>query len=138
MNDAFDALSAEQRDRARRACVATFGSTPIDAVIPIAGGTSGASPFRVEVGGRRYLLRLEGPASPLRNPHQYVSMRMAAEAGLAPRIHYIDEADRVAVTDFVQQRPLRDYSGGPLGLAQALGEMLRRLQAAPLFPHFVN
>ena len=34
-------------------------------------------------------------ASPLRNPHQYASMRIAAEARIAPDIHYIDEVARV-------------------------------------------
>ena len=40
--------------------------------------------------------------------------------------------------DFVEQRPLHDYPGGFRGLAQALGEMLKHLQAAPVFPHFVD
>ena len=71
----------------------------------MAGGASGASPFRVEVGDRRYLVRVEGPPSPLRNPHQYVSLRIAAEAGVAPPVHYIDETARVAVTDFIEQQP---------------------------------
>jgi hypothetical protein len=38
----------------------------------LTGGASGALTFRVAVGDRRYLLRIEGPASPLRNPYQYV------------------------------------------------------------------
>jgi len=50
---------------------------------PVTGGASGALTFRVERGGRRYLLRMEGQASPLRNPHQYLSMHIAAEAGIA-------------------------------------------------------
>jgi hypothetical protein len=40
------------------------------------------------------MLRVEGPASPLRNPHQYVSMRIAADEGIAPMIYYVDEAWR--------------------------------------------
>jgi hypothetical protein len=35
---------------------------------------------------------VEGEPSPLRNPRQYVSMRIATEAEIAPAIHYIDEA----------------------------------------------
>lgn len=92
----------------------------------------------MEVGDRRYLLRVEGEPSPLRNPHQYVSMRIAAEAGIAPRIHHIDEAGRIATMDFIGQQPLQAYPGGPRGLAQALGELLGRLQATPVFPRFVD
>jgi hypothetical protein len=138
IKDPFDSVPALHRESVRSALVAAFGSAPIDAVTAIAGGASGASPFRVEVGGRCYLVRVEGPASPLRNPHQYVSMRIAAEAGIAPRIHYVDEAARVAVTDFVEEQPLGAYPGGPRALAQGLGEMLRRVQATPPFPRFVD
>jgi aminoglycoside phosphotransferase (APT) family kinase protein len=134
----FDTLSAEQRENVRSALVAAFGSDSVGTVTPIAGGASTASTFRLEVRGRRYLLRVEGEPSPLRNPHQYVSMRIAAEAGIAPDIHYIDEAARIAVLDFVEQQPLKTYPGGPRALAQALGELFSRVQATPVFPTFVN
>jgi aminoglycoside phosphotransferase (APT) family kinase protein len=136
--DHFDALSAAQRETMCSVLGAAVGSAPIGAIAPISGGASGAATFRVEAGDRRYLLRIEGPASPLRNPRQYLSMRIAAEAGIAPRIHYVDEAARVAVMDFIEERPLETYPGGSCGLAQALGEMLGRLQATSPFPRFVE
>jgi aminoglycoside phosphotransferase (APT) family kinase protein len=134
----FDTLSTEQRENVRSALAAAFGSAPIDAITPITGGASTASTFRLDAGGRRYLLRVEGKPSPLRNPHQYASMRIAAEAGIAPDIHYIDEVARVAVIDFIDQQPLKTYPGGPRALAQALGELLSRVQSTPVFPTFVN
>jgi aminoglycoside phosphotransferase (APT) family kinase protein len=136
--DRFDAFSTALGESVRSALVAAFGSAPIGAVRAITGGASGASTYRVDVGDRRCLIRVEGPASPLRNPHQYVSMRIAAEAGIAPKIHHIDEAGRIAVMDFIEQRPLQVYPGGPRALAQALGELLGRLQATPAFPQFVD
>ena len=138
IKDPLDAFSDAHREAARAALLAALGSAPIGAIAPVSGGASGASTFRVEAGNRRYLLRIEGPASPLRNLHQYLSMRIAAEAGIAPRIHYVDEAARVAVMDFIEERPLQSYPGGPRALAQALGEMLGRLQATPPFPRFVE
>jgi aminoglycoside phosphotransferase (APT) family kinase protein len=135
---ALDILSIAKREAVRPALAAAFGSVPIGAVKPISGGASGAALFRVEVRDRSYLLRVEGQPSPLRNPHQYVSLRLAAEAGLAPRVLHIDDANGVAITDFIAQRPLSEYPGGPRGLAQALGALLRRLQATPVFPYFVD
>lgn len=82
-------------------------------------------------------MRVEGEPSPLRNPYQYESMRIAANAGIAPPIRYLDEARRVAVMDYIEPRPLRTYPGGLPGLMSALGELLRCLQSAPAFPHFV-
>lgn len=136
--DCFDTLSAEQRENVRSALVTAFGSAPIGAVTVMAGGATTASVYRVEVGERRYLLRIEGEPSPLRNPHQYVSMRIATEAGIAPEIHYLDEAARIVVTDFVEHQPLNTYPGGPRALAQALGELFSRVQATPIFPYYVN
>ena len=122
----------------RTALKAAVGSARIDAIAPVPGGASGAFPFRVTVGRRDYLVRIEGPASPLRNPHQYVAMSIAAEAGIAPRLYYVDEAKRVAVMDFIEQRPLSTYPGGPRALSQALGRVLRQVQETPSFPGFVE
>jgi hypothetical protein len=65
-------------------------------------------------------------------------MQIAAEAGIAPAIRYLDETARIAVIDFIEQQPLKFYPGGPRRLAQALGELLARVQATPVFPFFVN
>jgi Ser/Thr protein kinase RdoA (MazF antagonist) len=37
--------------------------------------------------------------------------------------------------DYVRQRPLEEYPGGPGALLGALGELARRLQATPMFAH---
>jgi aminoglycoside phosphotransferase (APT) family kinase protein len=136
--DYLEGIPSAQRDAARAALKAAFGATPIEATSPVAGGITTAFVLKVQVGGRGYLLRLEGEPSPLRNPHQYKSMSIASGAGIAPKIRHMDEAARVVVMDFVEQRPLHDYPGGFGGLAQALGELLKRLQAAPVFPRFVE
>jgi aminoglycoside phosphotransferase (APT) family kinase protein len=136
--DVLEAVASARREVARAALKGVFGSSPIEAVSAVVGGITTTTTLRVQVGGRGYLLRVEGEASPLRNPHQYESMRIAADAGIAPKIHHMDEAAGVVVMDFIEQRPLRDYAGGPRGLAQALGELLKHLQATPLFPHFVD
>ncbi len=134
----LDALPAPQREAAHAALRRVLGSVPVDTISTVSGGATAAAIFRVDAGGRPLLLRIEGPASPLRNPHQYVSMQMAAEAGIAPRLHDVDATSRVAVTDFIVQRPLNTYPGGPAALARALGELLARLQATPAFPFFVE
>jgi aminoglycoside phosphotransferase (APT) family kinase protein len=134
----LDALPSTERDAAHAALRAVVGERPIDAVTPVSGGTTAARLFRIDAGGHHYLLRIEGSPSPLRNPHQYVSLRIAAEAGIAPRLHYMDETSRVAVTDFIFRQPLDSYPGGLPQLAKALGELLARLQATPTFPHFVR
>ena len=136
--DPFTALSPDQRETARSAIAAVLGSAAMVNVRPVTGGVSGAAVFLVAASGRRFVLRMEGPASPLRNPHQYVSMRFAAEAGIAPRIHYLDADNGVVMMDFIEDRPLETYPGGQHGLAQAVGAMLQKLQALPLFSPFMD
>jgi predicted Ser/Thr protein kinase len=134
----FDALPDERREAAHAALRHVLGTVPVDGVTPLAGGFTTAAVFRIDAGGRRYVLRVEGRPSPLRNPHQYQSMRIASEAGIAPRLYYFDEDSRVAVIDFIQAQPLASFAGGPHVRAQALGELRRRLDATPLFPYFVD
>lgn len=146
----LDSLPLPEREAAHAALREVLGTTPIEAVAPVSGGTTAARLFRIDAGGRDYLLRMEGsvsplqllqikgPANALQNPHQYISLRIAAEAGIAPRLYYADEGSRIAMMDFVSRRPLGTYAGGPAALAKALGELLARLHATPVFPHLVR
>jgi aminoglycoside phosphotransferase (APT) family kinase protein len=135
--DGLATLSPEQRDIAHQALKQAFGTAPVGAATRLAGGATSAAALRVEVGSRPYLLRIEGVPSPLRNPYQYQSMRIAAEAGIAPRVHYIDEAARVAVIDFIAAQPWSSYPAGQAAFVAALGQLLARLQATPTFPQVV-
>ena len=136
--DLLEGISPAHRETVRTALDAAFGSARVDLIAPIGGGASGAFPFKVHIGDQRYLVRLEGPASPLRNPHQYESMRIASAAGIAPNIHHIDEVARVAVMDFVEEHPLSAFPGGAHALAHAVGTILGRVQRTPPFPQFVE
>ena len=80
--DVVDTLSDEHREPVRAALDAAFGSSRVDSIALIGGGASGAFLFRVDVGRQRYVVRLEGQPSPLRNPHQYESMRIASAVGI--------------------------------------------------------
>ena len=145
----LEQLPPRQREAAYAALTEVFGSAPLDEVTAVTGGMTAARLFRIDANGHQYLLRLEGTVgpleqfgfepleSPLRNPHQYVSLRIAAEAGIAPRLYHVNETSRVAVMDFVHRQPLATYPGGLPALTMALGELLARLQATPTFPHFV-
>lgn len=139
MNDnLLAAVPAERRDAARSAIAAVLGSAPVAGLRPVTGGVSGALVLLIATAVHRFVLRMEGPPGPLRNPHQYAAMRIAADAGIAPHIHYLDERDRVVMMDFVEDRPLETFPGGNPGLAKAAGTMLRRLQSLPRLPSFMD
>lgn len=135
MNTAgLELVPEERRETARTALAGAFGSSAAAALQIVTGGASGALTYRVEVRGKARLLRIETRRSPMRNPHQYECMRIAAEAGIAPALHYAEPDAGVAVMDFIPQRPLGEYPGGPTELAKALGGLAARLQRTPAFP----
>jgi hypothetical protein len=135
MTTPFDQIPEAHRDAAATAVAAAFGSTPVSAVSPVLGGGSGALAYRIEVGDRSYLLRMESGRVAMRNPHQYACMQIASDAGIAPPLRHSDTAHGVAIMDFVRQVPLQRYPGGPDVLISELGALARRLQATPVFPH---
>jgi hypothetical protein len=134
MSEPFETVPKEHREIARSALAAAFDSHAVEALRPVAGGVSGALTYRVEARGKSYLLRIETRRSPLRNPHQYTCMRIASEAGIAPALRYFDADAGVAVMDFLQERPIGEFPGGPQDLAKALGGLAARLQGTPTFP----
>ncbi len=134
---ALDTIPAAKRPAAQTALTAVFGALPVD-VAAVPGGASGAQIFCAMAGERRALLRVEGVPSPLRFPEQYVSWQAASDAGIAPPLLYLDAPNGVTVSTFVDQRPLREYPGGPDALAHAVGALIRRLRATPRCPSFTS
>jgi aminoglycoside phosphotransferase (APT) family kinase protein len=131
-------LPAERREPALCALTEAFGGVPAGPLQPVFGGASGALAYKVRAEGRDYLLRLADPqAEAVRNPHHYACIRAAAAAGIAPPIRYVDPSQGVVIMDFIEQRPLAEFPGGPASLVRAIGELLARLQELPGFPsHF--
>ena len=132
----LDLIAPNRRPATQAALAAVFGTAPVEAAA-LSGGASGAQIFRVAANGRHALLRVEGAPSPLRFPDQYVSWQAASDAGIAPPLLYLDAPNGITVSAFVVQQNLRDYPGGPRALAQAVGELIRRLQATPRCPAFM-
>lgn len=135
LSDPFDLVAESCREAARSAVAAAFSGMVVGCLEPIATGASAAN-YRLEVAGRPYLLRLESPRrDEVRDPQRaYACMKLAADAGLAPPLRHADPAAGVAITDFLPARPLSEHPGGGPGLMQALGALVRRLQAMPRFP----
>lgn len=130
----FVAIPEALHDKARAAIIGAFDGASVAVVGLLLGGASGAHAFRLAARGRDYVLRIEGTRNPLRNPHQYTCMRIAAEAGIAPPLRYVDEQAGVVIIDFISHQPLTVYPGGPVALADALGLFVRDLHATAPFP----
>jgi aminoglycoside phosphotransferase (APT) family kinase protein len=123
-----------------RALQAAFGAERPDTVARVSGGLSGAGTWRIGVADRAYLLRIEAGRDELRDPvRHHACLRIASEAGVAPRLRYADAEDGVAIMDFVQVQPFPDADAParPQFIAE-LGRRLAALHAAPAFPPLVD
>lgn len=136
MTTLLDAVPADRQDTARAALTTAFGPTAVTSLAPVTGGASGALTYRVEAAGRPYLLRLEPERQAgFRDPKlAYACMTTAVEAGLAPALRHADSEAGVVIMDFIVQRPIDQFPGGPTALVQALGGLTGRLQQTPVFP----
>lgn len=124
----------------KRAAVASaikalFGQVTPE-ITPVLGGGS-ADVRKLTGAGSNLLLRVERRQDAMADPRRtYACMRLAAEAGLAPKVLWADEEAGVAVTEFIEARPLTEYPGGRQALLGELGARLRDLQGLS-FPAIV-
>jgi aminoglycoside phosphotransferase (APT) family kinase protein len=131
------AIPFERRAAVQAALETGFPGAEVLAAAPVSGGASGAQVFRLTIGGADRLLRLEGPRDALRDPaRQHACMRIAAEAGVAPRLIHADAESGTAITDFIHPSPADAMSRHDK--LQALASGVATLHAAPLFPGLID
>jgi hypothetical protein len=128
-------IPKSRRDAVHTALRATFGTSAVGDFEPITGGVSGTLICRFDAHERTYVLRIEPERVALHDRQRgFACMVAAATAGVAPPVHYNDPVTGVAIMDFISGLPLSEHRGGPLGLVRALGALVSRVQATPLFP----
>jgi aminoglycoside phosphotransferase (APT) family kinase protein len=109
---------------------------PATTITPVAAGLSGAGVYRVEHDGRAFVLKVAGEGEDAGDWRTALEIqRLAADAGVAPRIVHVDEARRAVVTVFVADRSFPALYLDPGTRAAALtllGRTVRRIHALPL------
>lgn len=107
-------------------------------ITPLVAGLSGAGVFRVDTHDGAFVLKIASDAEGTPDWRRALAtQRLAAEAGIAPRIIHVDEARRAVVTALVVDRSFADFFRDPRTHDDALallGGTVRRLHALPLPP----
>ncbi|OJH33694.1 phosphotransferase [Cystobacter ferrugineus] len=108
---------------------------PTTTLTRIAAGLSGAAVYRVEAAGQSFVLKIAGETENHADWRGALPIqRLAADAGLAPRIVHVDEARRAVLTAFVTDRSFKTFYGDPRTHEAALtqlGRTVRRIHALP-------
>ncbi|MDI1444321.1 phosphotransferase [Polyangium sp. 6x1] len=109
---------------------------PTTTITRIAAGLSGAGVYRVDAAGESFVLKVaaesEGEGDWRKTLH---IQRLAADAGLAPRIVHVDEPRRAVLTAFVADRSFGAFYRDPRTHEAAvaeLGRTVRRIHALPI------
>jgi len=127
-------IPEEKTAAVARALREAFGVTGCEDLRLLADGFTSTRVFRIVVRGCPYLMRIctrtDGRNEPTR---QFACMKIAAEAGLAPRIWYTNVEDRISIIDFIDARPLALTEAAVL-----VARTLQSLHAAPGFPKLAN
>ena len=124
-----------KKDAVARALREAFGVSNVDDARRLTAGLSKALVLRIVVRGCPYLLRLIMNTDAAVGPgqgdqtHHFACMKLAAEAGIAPRVWYASTEDGISITDFVEARPFPRTEALAL-----LPGTLRKLHALPPFP----
>jgi hypothetical protein len=118
----------------KNALQATFGTGEFEDIRELTGDLTSALVYRIVVKGKPYLLRIITRDDVKEDRvRQYSCMKMAAGAGIAPRVWYTNVEDKVSITDFIEAQPfsIKDARAQLPGL-------IRRLHALPPFPKLMN
>jgi len=123
-----------KRNVVKQALEEAFGVSEFEDIRMITVGLSSALIFRIVVKGKPYLLRIITRTDDVSDPiHYFGSMKMGADAGLAPRIWYLNNEERISITHFIEPHQF------PIDVARAqLPVALKQLHALPPFPERVH
>jgi thiamine kinase-like enzyme len=120
------------------ACLPPELRGPATTITPIAAGLSGAGVYRVEAAGQTYVLKVAATREPAAEWRHRVNLqRLAAGAGVAPRVVHADEERRAVLSAFVADRSFMARYADPrtkdAAVAQ-LGRTIRRVHDLPIPP----
>lgn len=107
----------------------------LESIALLTGGLSSALVYRIMVGGKAYVMRVQMHVDALNDPtRQLTCMNIAAQGGVAPRIYYASAEDAISIIDFINTAsfPPADV------LVPELARTVKTLHALPAFPPLVK
>ena len=111
-----------------------FNTDAFENIQQLTKGLSGALVFKITVQGIPYLLRIITRSETRDKPEYYFEcLRAAANADLAPAIHYLNIEDKISITDYIEDHHF------PVSEARIkMADMLRDLHELPKFAYQLN
>ena len=118
------------------ALLQTFNTTDVMHMEQLAGGLSDSTVYKMALNGQCYVLKLYAPpGTPGSTDGRFACMKIAADAGIAPPLYYLNTEDGLSVSAFIESKPLRTVFTSPDTLLAELAKTIRSIHAMPAFPN---
>ncbi|MBS1600775.1 MAG: phosphotransferase [Bacteroidetes bacterium] len=118
----------------KKALQTAFGVNEFEDIQQLVKGLSGSLVSKITVRGNPYVLRIVTRQDSRDSPtHYFDCMRSGAEAGLAPKIHYLDTEDKISIIDFIKEKPFAIADA-----KEKMADVIKRLHTLPKFPNRTN
>jgi thiamine kinase-like enzyme len=112
-----------------KALAQTFKTATLSDIKPLAGGLSTSAVYKIIVDEQSYVLKVDNTGGPVNNS----CMEIAAKAGIAPALYYLDAQEGVSITRFIDNKPLRVTFSSPETLTKELADTIRSIHGMPPF-----
>ena len=118
-----------------RECLPGELDSPTTVITRIAAGLSGAGVYRVDAGGKSFVLKISKPDDSFAGWRARLDIQeSAARARIAPMIVHVDEARRAVVSEFVADRSFPALLMNPQTRGSAIELLARTLRAVHELP----
>ncbi|MBB6498816.1 phosphotransferase [Pedobacter cryoconitis] len=125
-------IPEEKLTLVEQALLQAFNTATVSDIIQLTGGLSSSLVYKIIVNDRPYVLKLDKEINPY-SAMEPTCAELAARAGVSPPIYYLNHAEGISVTGFVNPIPLRTaYTSSDL-LIKELAGTIRAIHAIPLF-----
>lgn len=126
-------IPESKKTAVKNALQTAFGVDNYDSIQAITIGLSNALTFRIVVKNKYYLMKIARTDELSAPENHFAYMKAGAEAGIAPRIWYLNTEDKIFITDFIESKPF------PINKAiEVMPELISKLHKLPPFHKAIN
>lgn len=133
MQTLYDIIPDERLEAINNALFQTFNTTEVKEITLLTGGLSSATTVKIVVNDQPYVLKLNSTTATINND-LLTCMEIAADAGIAPPVYYLNKADGTVITGFIKNTPLKAFFKSTEALLPQLAKTIRRIHGLPAFP----
>ncbi len=126
--DHFSIIPVEKVAAVKAVLLQSFTHAAVSSISLLTGGLSGSSVYKILIDGRACILKLNPPLEA--NTPLSDTLLLAARAGVAPQLYYHNPQQGIAISDFIDSKPLRSVLK-PEQLVADLAKKIKNIHDIP-------